>query len=67
MSMAGNTAPIAVTPAGVSVDNMVAETEIDAVTRRRFNGSLQIAMNAIFNYILENLDNDRFIYSPRDA
>ena len=67
MSIAGNTAPIVVTPAGVGVNNMVEEKGTDAVSRRRFDGSLQIVMNAIFNYILENMDNDRFIYRPQNA
>ena len=67
MSIAGNTAPIAVTFAGVGVDSMVEEDGIVPVSRRLLRRPLQIAMNAIFNYVLENLDDGRLICRPQNA
>ena len=46
MSIAGNTAPIAIISAGPDVDNMLEEKGIDPVSRRLLENSLQIAMNA---------------------
>ena len=67
MSIMGNTAPIAVTPAGPGVENMVEEKGIGPWGGRVVENFLQIAMNAIFNYILGNVHNGPFSYGAQNS